>query len=228
MWFRGVLDTLWWLGNNSIHHQAAGSNLNSGSTPWSPTGNCNTLDSLRPGRPYNKLINQKIELEHTTDKATLPYLRTVLIAYFERVPYQRRLIHTNVFLLQVFPKHPFYSKGPLLSTISIYSMIINEKHSIDHTVIQLVDEIINSFGKNLFTLRVFMDLPNTFDAVNHLILIRKLGHYSVKGRNHLWFKSYSNHSRQLQQAIIKICFLLISCKGSLKDQYWALYFYFVT
>ena len=62
-----------------------------------------------------------------------------------------------------------------------------ENHSTDHAIIQLVDQISNSFEKNNFTLGVFMDLAKAFDTVDHVILIKKLDHYGVKGRNLLWF-----------------------------------------
>ena len=71
-----------------------------------------------------------------------------------------------------------------------------ENHSTDHAIIQLVDQISNSFEKNHFTLGVFMDLSKAFDTVDHVILIKKLNHYGVKGKNLLWFKSYLNNRRQ--------------------------------
>ena len=71
-----------------------------------------------------------------------------------------------------------------------------ENHSTDHAITQLVDQISNSSEKNLFTLGVFMDFSKTFDTVDDVILIKKLDHYGVKGRNLLWFKSYLNNRRQ--------------------------------
>ena len=58
-----------------------------------------------------------------------------------------------------------------------------ENHSTDHAIIQLVDQISNSFEKNHFTLGVFMDLSKAFNIADHVILIKKLDLCGVKGRN---------------------------------------------
>lgn len=39
-----------------------------------------------------------------------------------------------------------------------------EKHSTDHAVLELVNEITNGFNKNLFTLGIFIDLSKAFDT----------------------------------------------------------------
>ena len=65
-----------------------------------------------------------------------------------------------------------------------------ESFSTDHASIQLVNQISNSFEKKKkFTLGVFMDLSKTFNTDDHVILVKKLDNYGVKGRNLLWFKS---------------------------------------
>ena len=65
-----------------------------------------------------------------------------------------------------------------------------EKHSTEHTRMQLVDQINCSFEKNLYTLGIFIDLSKAFDTVDHKILITKLGNYGIKGTNLQWFTSY--------------------------------------
>ena len=54
-----------------------------------------------------------------------------------------------------------------------------ESHSTNHAIIQPVNQIINSFEKNHFTLGVFMALLKAFDTVDHVILIKKLDHYGA-------------------------------------------------
>ena len=54
-----------------------------------------------------------------------------------------------------------------------------------------------------------MDFSNAFDTFDHVILIKKLDHYGVKGRN-LWFESYINNRRQFITHDNQIRLLLIS------------------
>ena len=71
-----------------------------------------------------------------------------------------------------------------------------ENHSTDHAIIQIVDQISNSFEKNHFTLGIYIDFLKAFDTLDHVIVIKKLDHYGVKGRNLLWFKIYLNNCRE--------------------------------
>ena len=72
-------------------------------------------------------------------------------------------------------------------------------HSTDHAVVQLVDQIIESFENNKYTLGVFIDLSKAFDTVDHSILLKKLELYGITDRNHGWLKSHLSNRRQFVQ-----------------------------
>ena len=66
----------------------------------------------------------------------------------------------------------------------------------EHAIMQLIDNINNSFKKNHFTLGVFIDLSKAFDIVDHYILIAKLKQYGIQGNNIRWFESYLSDQKQ--------------------------------
>ena len=55
-----------------------------------------------------------------------------------------------------------------------------KKCSTEHAIIELVDKISKSFGRNEYTLGVLIDLSKAFDAGDHHILYEKLLHYGIK------------------------------------------------
>ena len=63
-----------------------------------------------------------------------------------------------------------------------YGFWFQTDHSTDHAVIQLVDEILKSFDKKLFTF--------------HNILIKKLELYGIKNNNINFFKNYLSNRKQ--------------------------------
>ena len=69
-------------------------------------------------------------------------------------------------------------------------------HSTEHAIIDLLNQIYESFNKNEFTVGVFIDLSKAFDTVNHDILIEKLACYGIKNKNIEWFKSYLTSRKQ--------------------------------
>ena len=65
-----------------------------------------------------------------------------------------------------------------------------EGHFTEHIIVQLVDQIRNSFDSKQYNLDIFIELSKIFDTVNHEILISKLENYGIRGKKLLWFISY--------------------------------------
>ena len=87
-----------------------------------------------------------------------------------------------------------------------------EKHSTEHAIMQLVDQINCSFEKTLYTLDIFIDLSKAFDTVNHKILITRLEDYGVKGTNLQWLKSYLENRKQfIAYENFSTSYISISC-----------------
>ena len=55
--------------------------------------------------------------------------------------------------------------------------------SMEHAIIQLIDQINNNFENNEFAIGVFIDLSKAFNTVDHRILLKKLIHYGVNSNN---------------------------------------------
>jgi len=74
-----------------------------------------------------------------------------------------------------------------------------KRMSCDHAILELVNELSESFNQNKFTIGVFIDLSKAFDTVNHQILLDKLKHYGIHGNNLKWFTNYLSNRKQYIQ-----------------------------
>ena len=68
--------------------------------------------------------------------------------------------------------------------------ILRVGHSTEHALLELIDQMSDSFNDKSYFLGIFIDLSKVFDTVDHKILLRKLQHYGIKGKNLSWFESY--------------------------------------
>ena len=69
-------------------------------------------------------------------------------------------------------------------------------HSTDHVLLQLVDQIYESFERNEYIIGVFIYLSKAFDTVDHNILQKKLEIYGISGIHLQWFRNYLSNRKQ--------------------------------
>ena len=70
------------------------------------------------------------------------------------------------------------------------------KHSTNHTLINITENIREALDKGKYACGVFVDFQKAFDTVNHEILLGKLHHYGICGLPYNWFKSYLYNREQ--------------------------------
>ena len=71
-----------------------------------------------------------------------------------------------------------------------------KKHSTNHAILSIVEDIHHNLDNNNLVCGVFIDLEKAFDTVNHDILIKKLDFYGIRGISNKWFKSYLSNRKQ--------------------------------
>ena len=90
-----------------------------------------------------------------------------------------RAMHTRVY--------DFFEKYSLLYKRQFG---FRKKHSTNHAILSILEDIKNNLDSNNFVCGVFIDLEKAFDTVNHDILIKKLDFYGIRGTSNCWFRSY--------------------------------------
>ena len=98
---------------------------------------------------------------------------------FERVMYNR----IEVFLSEF---HIIYK----------WQFGFRKKHSTEHALLSIVEEIRTNPDNGIFTCCVFIDLEKAFDTVNHEILLSKLDHYGIRDNALKWLTSYLMNRKQ--------------------------------
>ena len=72
-------------------------------------------------------------------------------------------------------------------------------HSTHHALLQLVDQIYESFERSEYKIGVFIDLSKAFDTVDYNILLKKLEIYCISDTLLRWFRNnLSNREQYIQ------------------------------
>ena len=69
-------------------------------------------------------------------------------------------------------------------------------HSMEHAILQLVNQTTDAFRQGKSNLGIFIDLFKTFVTVNHNVLLEKLKAYGIHSKNLKWFRSYFSNRKQ--------------------------------
>ena len=63
---------------------------------------------------------------------------------------------------------------------------VRKKHSTEHALLSIVEEIRNNLDNGIFTCGVFIDLEQAFDTVNLKIILSKRVHYGIRDNAFNW------------------------------------------
>ena len=97
-------------------------------------------------------------------------------------------------------EHIMYNK--LYDCFTVSNILFNKQfrfragHSMEHALLELIDQIYDSFNDKTFFQWIFNELSKAFDIVDDSILLKKLKYYGIKRRNLSWFQSYLSNRKQ--------------------------------
>ena len=73
-------------------------------------------------------------------------------------------------------------------------------HSTISTTAFYISDIYGAMNNNEITLSVYIDAMKAFDTVNHKMLLKKIEHFGINGKNLRWVKNYLSNRKQCTYA----------------------------
>ena len=71
-----------------------------------------------------------------------------------------------------------------------------QQYSTSHALINITENIRKALDDRNIGCEIFVDLQQTFDTVDHQILLAMLKHNGIRGVSNDWFKSYLSNRSQ--------------------------------
>ena len=143
--------------------------------------------SVNSGIYPSKLKHTKIVAVYKDDDELDPSnyrpisLLLIFNRIFEKIMYNRLKIYLDKYNILFHSQYGF-----------------REKHSTQHAIIDIINQIQMNMDGKLYSSGIFIDLKKAFDTVDHSILIQKLQNYGFRGTINEWFSSYLSDRIQTQ------------------------------
>jgi len=71
-----------------------------------------------------------------------------------------------------------------------------EGKCIETALQSFIEKIQEALDEAVCSIRIFIDLTQVYDTLNHKVLLEKWSSYGLRGITNLWFKSYLTNRRQ--------------------------------